>query len=311
MGDASESQRLAWVAMEERLSTVRDLPFHVEIPPEGDDPEQMEVLQSPPASGKAQKALEAVVDDFQQRARKSKRQMLDDVETTVERWRSEVAAVMETLQEQITQARKAQQEAAKRSAARMEAKAKAVFEAVEARATEIEDLFRHLEGSIADKVPGPEAGPPVEATAASDKESRIIEILQEDAESEEETDPEVQAESVGPRELLSIELDQRISEAKNDIRLELFEVRTALESSLKGLGELVDWGHKDCLAGIKAAEEKAIKAAVYLDSMISDQRSQLDRDRSQWSGMLRLVAGDLAELQARLGGLKQLRGPDR
>ncbi|HEX2259005.1 MAG TPA: hypothetical protein VHJ40_04605, partial [Actinomycetota bacterium] len=61
---------------------------------------------------------------------------------------------------------------------------------------------------------------------------------------------------------------------------------------------------------IKAAEDKAARAAIHLDSLIRDLRLQVDKDRKQWSGMLRLVAGDLAQLQIRLAGAKEEPGPD-
>jgi hypothetical protein len=241
IGAASESQRLTWAAMEERLP--------------------------PPSS--THRALESAVDDLEQRARKSGRQILDDVEATLERWRSEVGTVIEALNEHFEGAKEAQEAAANRSAEEMEARATAMLAALEARVAAFAELGERTEG------------------------------------------PEVEPEPDETGKLLSIELDQRISEAKNDIRLELFELRKALEGSLKGLGELVDWSHRDSIGRIRGSEEKAASAAVYLESMVRDHGSQLARDRNEWSDRLLKVAGDVASLKLRLDGMKEPPGPDR
>ena len=309
MGSASESQRLAWIAMEERLSAMsapREAGEDASL--ESRDAGQSQEPQPSTRVSRKEAALQTAVDDLEERARKSGRQIMDDVQATVERWHSEVADVTGMLQDHIQKAERARQSASKKALAEMEAKAKALLGSLEARAAEIEQLYgRLVEESLQDK-PTTDGGAKAEDTPSDPDE--FYALPGNGGHKEVPEGSGVAADPYSMRELISVELDQRISEAKNDLRLELFELRSSVEKSLAGLGELIDGSRKNYLAGIKTAEEKAARAAVHLDSLIRDLRLQVDRDRKQWSGMLRLVAGDLAQLQIRLGGAKEEPGPD-
>lgn len=309
MGSASESQRLAWIAMEERLSAISAQQVTGEGSRETPDAEQSQDAQPSRASRKAQAALRTAVDDLEERARKSGRQIMDDVQATVERWHSEVADATVMLQDNIQKAERAQQSATKKAVAEMETKAKALFESLEAKAAEIEQLYGRLVEEKLQERSSHDGGATAEETPSDEEE--FYGLPEIDVRTGVSEEPEGAVHPYSMKELISVELDQRISEAKNDLRLELFELRSSLEKSLAGLGELVDGSWKSYLAGIEAAEDKAAKAAVHLESLIKDLRLQVDRDRKQWSGMLRLVAGDLAQLQIRLAGAKEEPGPDR
>jgi hypothetical protein len=307
MGSASESQRLAWAAMEERLSTISAQRLAVELALEGRDAEQSQDAR-PSRVSRKEAALQTALDDLEERARKSGRQIMDDVRATVERWHSEVAEVTLMIQDHIKKADRAQQSASKKAVTEMEAKAKALFQSLEVRAAEIEQLYGRLVEELVQERRTPDGDATTEEMP-SDPDG-VYGLTANDGQEEVPKDSGAAADPYSMRELISVELDQRISEAKNDLRLELFELRSSVENSLADLGELIDGSRNEYLAGIKAAEDKAARAAIHLDSLIRDLRLQVDKDRKQWSGMLRLVAGDLAQLQIRLAGAKEEPGPD-
>jgi hypothetical protein len=102
-------------------------------------------------------------------------------------------------------------------------------------------------------------------------------------------------------EALRKEFEAKLLEARSDLRYEILRVQKELEAAPSGTVPL-DELRTELLARIEESEQKASKAASYLEETIDAQRQQLERERTAQVEMMARLSKELANFSRSLAG---------
>lgn len=102
-------------------------------------------------------------------------------------------------------------------------------------------------------------------------------------------------------QVLRKEFEAKLLEARSDLRYEILKVQKDLEASPSG-SPAADEVRTELLARISESEEKASKAAVYLEEMLNAQRQELERERRQHVEVMARLSRELANFSRSLAG---------
>lgn len=97
----------------------------------------------------------------------------------------------------------------------------------------------------------------------------------------------------------SREADARLGETSADLRLEIHQLRTALEESAQKSATLVELARNDAIGRVESSEQKAAGAAIHLESMINQVRKQMKSFEEEWAGALAQVTHELNGVKVR------------
>jgi hypothetical protein len=102
-------------------------------------------------------------------------------------------------------------------------------------------------------------------------------------------------------QVLRKEFQAKLLEARSDLRYEILKVQKDLEASPSG-SPAADEVRTELLARISESEEKASKAAMYLEEMLNAQRQELERERSAHVEVMARLSRELANFSRSLAG---------
>ncbi|MCA1840672.1 MAG: hypothetical protein LC723_10135 [Actinobacteria bacterium] len=107
------------------------------------------------------------------------------------------------------------------------------------------------------------------------------------------------------------EIHARISESQADVRIDIHQLKEAVEQKMTSFAEAVELVRGDLFSRIKSSEDKAAGAAVHLESTIA-------RGEQEWGAALQDLTRDLSdmkirseELFARMGTIEGVRANQR
>ncbi len=102
-------------------------------------------------------------------------------------------------------------------------------------------------------------------------------------------------------QVLRKEFEAKLLEARSDLRYEILKVQKDLEASPSG-SPAADEVRTELLARISESEQKASKAAVYLEEMLNAQRQELERERTRQVEVMARLSRELANFSRSLAG---------